>query len=58
MNYKCKMTTDALSFVRLHSLSINLPEEFEEAPSIMFDSGSTIVEDLLNDKVESLVKTW
>lgn len=64
MNYKYKFDSEgtAMAMVRILSLNVSLPEEFEESDSDEFivgglGSSSTIVEELLKENEPSVVST-
>lgn len=51
MNYKYRFNSQHLTMIRIHALKIALPQQLEESDEdFMIGSGSTIVEELLNEK--------
>ena len=55
MNYKFKYPIDnSIQLLRIYSFKVGLPEEFEESDEQLLGRSSTLVDNLLNEKENSL----
>lgn len=60
MNYKYRFGSKEIPMLRISTISVKLPQEFEEESEeedFIVGSSSNIVEDLLNEKEPSVLST-